>query len=85
MKMVLEIPDKIAEGLPADEGERCRSLLLELACGMYAAHKLTHAQAAALAGLGRMEFDGERGRREIPIHYSVADWKDDLEAGLCGE
>lgn len=82
MKVTLEIPDELAAALPGDEGDRRRSLLVELACGMYAAHKLSHAQAAKLAGLERLEFDRERGTREIPVHYTTDDWKDDLEAGL---
>ncbi|MFZ4764092.1 MAG: UPF0175 family protein [Roseimicrobium sp.] len=85
MKMTLEIPDLVAAGLPGNETERSRSLLLELACGMFAAHKLTHAQAARLAGMERLEFEHELGLRDIPIHYTLSDWKDDLEAGLCGD
>lgn len=85
MKMVLEIPDRVAETLPTNEAEREHSVLLELACGMFAAKKITHAQAANLAGLGRLEFEKELGLRDIPIHYNLNDWKDDLEAGLCGQ
>jgi predicted HTH domain antitoxin len=85
MKMVLEIPDGLAAALPQDDAERGRHVLLELACGMFATGRLTHAQAAGLAGLGRLHFDRELGRREIPIRYNPEDWKDDLAAGLCGE
>ena len=85
MRMVLEIPDGFAAVLPEDEVERSRSVLLELACGMFATGRLTNAQAAGLAGLERLEFDCELGRREIPIRYTQNDWKDDLAAGLCGE
>lgn len=85
MKVTLEIPDELAAALPGDEGDRRRSLLVELACGMYAGHKLSHAQAAKLAGLERLEFDRERGVREIPVHYTTEDWKDDLDAGLCDQ
>jgi predicted HTH domain antitoxin len=52
---------------------------------VYAARRLTHAQAAKLAGLDRLEFDRERGLREIPVHYSEEDWKDDFEAGKCDQ
>lgn len=85
MKMVLEIPDRLATALPGDDEARGRSVLLELACGMFATGRLTHAEAADLAGLGRMEFTRELGRREIPNRYNVNDWKDDLTAGMCGE
>jgi predicted HTH domain antitoxin len=83
MKMLLEIPDRVAEAFPTGQAER--GVLLELACGMYATRKLTHAQAADLAGLARLDFERELALREIPIHYSTNDWKDDLKAGLRGE
>jgi len=85
MKMVLEIPDRLAEALPEDDAARGRSVLLELACGMFATGRLTHAQAADLAGIGRLDFSHELGRREIPNRYNLNDWKDDLAAGMCGE
>ena len=85
MRMTLEIPDGVAEKLPSDEAQRRRGVLLELACGMYAARSITHAQGAELAGLGRLKFQCELGLREIPIHYTLNDWEHDLKAGLCGE
>lgn len=85
MRVILDIPDDLAAELPDDEPARGRRVLLELACGMYAAHRLTHAQAAKLAGMERLEFDRERGLREIPIRYTEDDWKDDLAAGLCDQ
>jgi len=85
MHMTLDIPDDVAERLPGDESQRRRGLLLELACGMYAARTITHAQGAELAGLERLKFQHELGLREIPIHYTLNDWQHDLTAGLCGE
>jgi len=85
MRVTLDIPDDLADELPGDEPARGRRVLLELACGLYAAHRLTHAQAAKLAGMGRLEFDRERDLREIPIHYSEDDWRNDLAAGLCDQ
>jgi predicted HTH domain antitoxin len=85
MQMTLNIPDRVADKLPGDEAQRRRCLLLELACGMYAARTITHAQAAELAGLGRLEMQQELGLREIPIHYTLNDWEHDLKAGLCSE
>jgi len=73
MRMTLEMPDPVAEKLPGDEAQRRRSLLLELAWGMYAARTITHAQGAELAGLGRLDFQHELGLREIPIHYTLND------------
>ncbi len=85
MSMILEIPDRVAETLPGDDAGRRRGALLELACGMFASRKLTHAQAAELADLSRHDFERELGLRDIPIHYTLNDWQDDLEAGLCGQ
>lgn len=85
MRMVLEIPDRLAMALPGDDAARGRSILLELACGMFATGRLTNAEAADLAGLGRLDFNRELGLREIPVRYNLSDWKDDLTAGMCGE
>jgi len=85
MKITLDFPDDLAYILPGVEHEMGRRVLLELACGLYAARRLTHAQAAKLSGLDRLEFDRERGLREIPAFDSGADWKDDFEAGKCDQ
>ena len=85
MKVTLDFPDDLVFALPGNEHEMGRRALLELACGLHAARRLTHAQAAKLAGLDRLEFDRERGLREIPVHYSGEDWKDDFEAGKCDQ
>ncbi len=78
MKVTLEIPDQVARALPDDLAGEPRRLLLELACGLYAARKLTHAQAAELAGLDRLDFQQELGLREIPIHYTSEDLAHDI-------
>lgn len=81
MIMDLEIPDDLVESFPTEVNARRRRVLLELACGMYAAHKLTLAQGARLAGLTRMEFDAELGDRDIPMHYGAEEWKEDFTDG----
>jgi predicted HTH domain antitoxin len=83
--MVLEIPDQLVAALPGDDAARGRSVLLELACGMFATGRLTHAEAACAASLGRLAFSRELERREIPIRYDLTDWNDDLAAGQSGE
>jgi predicted HTH domain antitoxin len=78
MKVTLEIPDQVANALAEGQAQEPRSLLLELACGLYAARKLTHAQAAELAGMTRMEFQEALGFREIPVHYTSEELADDI-------
>jgi len=85
MKVTLDIPDDLAFALSGNEQDMGRRVQLELACGLYAARRLTHAQAAKLSGLDRLEFDRERGLREIPFHYSAEDWREDFEAGMCDQ
>jgi len=82
MKVTVEIPDDLAAELPGDDSARGRRVLLELACGLYAVGRLTHAQAASLAGMKRLEFECERGLRQIPIHYGEDDWREDLHGGM---
>ncbi|MBU6178982.1 MAG: UPF0175 family protein [Verrucomicrobia bacterium] len=78
MKVTLEIPDQVANALAEGQSQEPSSLLLELACGLYSARKLTHAQAAQLAGMARLEFQEALGLREIPIHCNSDDLADDI-------
>ena len=61
-----------ASGLTEDE------LRLELAAALYARDKATLGQAARLAGLSQSAMLDELARREIPMHYGVEDFEQDL-------
>jgi predicted HTH domain antitoxin len=70
----LDVPDKFAAKL-----ERA-DVLVDLACGMYAAEHLTLGQAAELAEVSQGEMQRELGRRGIASHYGLTDLETDLKA-----
>jgi len=50
----------------------------ELAVLLFQKERLTLGQAARLAGLDRLRFQHILASRDIPVHYGVADFEDDL-------
>lgn len=59
--MTITLPDDPAL-LQLDEGQ----LKLDLACGLFAAGRISRDVAARIAGLGSLPFDEELFRRKIP-------------------
>lgn len=51
---------------------------LEFAVGLFSDWKVTLGRGAEIAGLSQPEFMRELGRRQIPMHYTVADLEEDL-------
>jgi predicted HTH domain antitoxin len=75
--MTLKIPDDLLKADKLDE----RGILLELACGLFDAQRLSLGQAARLAGLNRTQFEDELHDRKIPIyHYSDDEFQQDMRA-----
>ena len=67
---------------PDDDGALLKfsadDLRLELACALYARHRITLSQGARLAGIERMVFQEALCDRDIDMHYSSDDLKTDL-------
>ncbi len=59
--MIITLPDDPAL-LHLDEAQ----LRLDLACGLFAAGRVSRSVCARIAGLGSFEFDEELFRRKIP-------------------
>jgi predicted HTH domain antitoxin len=59
--MIITLPDDPAL-LRLDEAQ----LRLDLACGLFAAGRISRGVSARIAGLGSLEFDEELFRRKIP-------------------
>jgi predicted HTH domain antitoxin len=75
--MPLTISDEVLQqaGLTANEA------LVEFACRLFEAGKLTLPSASRLAGLGRIEFERELYDRNIPAYrLTLEDLKQDLAA-----
>ena len=82
VSVTIDLPEGLLAGVfHVPEPEVPRQVLIELACALYARRALTHAQAAALAGLNRFELGEQLARREIPSHYSGDDLAADLTYG----
>ena len=61
--MTLTLPDD-----PALAGMTESELRLDLACGLFAAGRISRAVACRIAGMERYIFDQELGRRNIPSY-----------------
>ena len=72
--MVIEVPDKAAEGI----GLSPELARLEMALGLFRDEKASLEQAAKVSGLSLPLFMKELGKRQIPLHYDVQDFEQDL-------
>lgn len=62
--MTLQIPDEILTAAKLDE----RGVLIELACHLFDTDRLTLAEAARLAGMGRTDFEDALLDRGVPVY-----------------
>lgn len=75
--MPLTIPDDVLESAGLTEAEA----RVEIACRLFDAQKLSLWPAAQLAGMSRVEFEGELRKRKIPIYRpTVEDLQEELAA-----
>jgi predicted HTH domain antitoxin len=72
--MNLLIPDDIIQASRLSE----RELKVEIAVMLFEKEKLTLGQASRLAAMDYREFQHLLASRQIPIHYDVADFEQDL-------
>jgi predicted HTH domain antitoxin len=52
--------------------------LVDFAVGLFTERRITLGRAAGIARLTQLAFQRELNRREIPIHYDVADLQADV-------
>jgi predicted HTH domain antitoxin len=72
--MSVIIPDDILHATRMTEEE----LKQEIAIFLFQKDKLTLAQASRLAALSRLQFQHLLASRQIPVHYDVAEFEEDL-------
>ncbi len=70
------IPDDILQATRMTEEELKR----ELAILLFQKEKLTLGQASRLAGMNLLQFQHLLASRQIPVHYDVAEFEEDLKA-----
>ena len=73
--MSVVIPDEILQTAGMTEAE----VKQELALLLFQKEKLSLGQASALAGMNQFQFQRLLASRQIPIHYEVADFEQDLK------
>ena len=72
--MSLVIPDEILQATHMSAAE----LTLEIAVLLFQREKLTLGQASRLAGMSQLQFQHILASRQIPVHYDVAEFEEDL-------
>ena len=73
-EMSVIIPDEILHAARMTEAE----FKQEIAMFLFEKNKLTLAQASRLAGVSRLQFQHLLASRQIPVHYDVAEFEEDL-------
>ncbi len=68
------IPDEILQATRMTAEE----LRQEIAVLLFQKDKLTLAHASRLAGMSRLQFQHLLASRQIPVHYDVAEFEEDL-------
>lgn len=74
--MSLTISDALLESARMSEAE----LRQEIAVLLFQREKLTLAQASQFAHVSRLQFQHVLASRQIPLHYDVPEFEEDLRA-----
>jgi predicted HTH domain antitoxin len=74
MSVSLTIPDTLLQSARMSEAE----LRQEIAVLLFQRDKLTLAQASRFAHLSRLQFQHVLASRQIPVHYDVIEFEEDL-------
>lgn len=78
-KLIVEIPEDVAQALRLPPAEHERELRKELALALYRRGALSFGKARRLAGLSHWELDQLLGERKIVRHYGPDELRDDLQ------
>lgn len=73
--MSITIPDEILATTRMTEAE----MQQEIAVMLFQKEKLTLAQASRFAGMNRIAFQHLLASRQIPVHYNVEDFEQDIK------
>ena len=73
--MAVIIPDEILQAARMTPEE----MKQEIAVLLFQKEKLTLEQASRLATMGRLEFQHLLASRQIPLHYGLADFEEDIK------
>jgi predicted HTH domain antitoxin len=74
--MAITIADEVLAAAHMSELELKR----ELGLALFQQERLTLAQASRLAEMSQLEFQALLAERQIPVHYGVQEFREDLQA-----
>ena len=74
--MPVTISDEVLSAAHLSEDELKR----EVALTLFQQERLTLAQASRVAGLGQRAFQSLLADRQIPIHYGVEEFREDMQS-----
>lgn len=74
--MAITIADEVLAATHMSE----RELKRELAVALFQQSRLTLAQSSRLAEMSQLDFQAVLADRQIPIHYGVQEFREDLRA-----
>ncbi len=78
-KYYIEIPEDTIRALGIPKKEVNSTIKKELAVYLFEKGKLSFGQARKLAGLSVWDFIELLRKREVPLHYDIAEWEEDLK------
>ena len=73
--MIIELPDNLIHQTGLSEAE----LRLKIAIELFKEERLSLGQASQLAGIHRLAFQQELGKRKVPVHYDEEMLENDLK------
>ena len=73
--MEITISDDLLSGIELTK----RQAIVDFAIGLFSERKVSIGKAAKIAEMSQPEFLKELGQRQIPIHYDIEDFVDDLQ------
>lgn len=83
--VTIELSESVSEAIRLPEAERIGRLHLELAASLYAQDLISLGKAAELAGKPLWAFQLELSRRDIPLHYTEIELKEDIGYARGGQ
>jgi len=79
-RMLVEIPESIAELLPSDPQRRDRGVLEGLVIGAYTAGVISRGRAFELLGLNHWTGEAFFRQRGVFLNYDIAEFRQDIGA-----
>lgn len=77
--MEIDIPDNIFPKI-TDPNEKLKRVKQEIAILLFEQERFTLGQASHFVGMNQLEFQRLLASRKIPIHYDIAEFREDVKS-----